>query len=69
MSYNRFDHEQQIMRCWAIVEDLRELNVAVLEKDISRDEISNIVMGLASMYDLKFNTLWDHFENSIKDAS
>lgn len=67
MTYNRFDHEQQIMRCWNIVEDLKELNVAVLEKDISRDKISNIIMGLADMYELKFDTLFSMFECSIKE--
>lgn len=69
MSYDRFEHEQQVMRCWAIVDELSSLNKAILETDITRDKISNVLMGLADLYEIKFNELWDHFENSLKDKS
>ena len=67
MIYNRFDHEQQIMKCWNIVDELSSLNKAIMETDITRDKISNVLMGLADLYEIKFNELWDQFEASIKD--
>ena len=37
--FDRFDFEQQIMECWKITDDIKEL------------------------YELKFNKLWDCFED------
>ena len=69
MSYDRFEHEQQVMKCWNIVDELNSLNKAIMETDITRDKISNVLIGLADLYEIKFNELWDHFENSLKDKS
>lgn len=69
MSYSMFDHEQQIMKCWNVVDDLRALNAAILETDITRDKISNILMGMADLYDVKFDTLFNQFEQSIEEKN
>jgi uncharacterized protein YfkK (UPF0435 family) len=66
MKYDSFDLEQQIMTCWQITEDLKVLNEGVLEKDLTTDEISNILMGLTNLYELKFQKLFEYFEQSIK---
>ena len=66
MKYDSFDLEQQIMVCWQIIEDLKVLDEAVLEKDLTTDEISNILMGLTTLYELKFKKLFEYFEQSIK---
>lgn len=69
MSYDRFDHEQQIMKCWNVVDDMRALNEAILETDITRDKISNVLMGLADMYEIKFDKLFSQFEESCKRSN
>jgi len=58
--------EQEIFAAWQIVDDLNLLHEAVLEKDITRDEISNTVMGLEHLYNLKFQRLMSTFEELIK---
>lgn len=66
--YDRFDNEQLLLECWNIVEHIRTLNEAVLETDMSRDKISNVLMGLADLYDYKFDRLFNMFEQSVKES-
>jgi len=61
-STRRFDLEERIMHCWGIVDDLDY--IAELVED--NDQVSNLVLGLKSLYQAKFEKLWETFENSIK---
>jgi len=67
MSKTRFDMEQEIFQCWHITDDLNVLHEAVLEKDISKDEISNILLGMEQLYNQKFQRLMSTFEELIKN--
>lgn len=60
--FNQFDMEQQIMNCWNVCDDLTILNEGVLDREITRDQIANIVQGMKDLYHLKFETLWESFE-------
>lgn len=62
-----FDLEQQIMDCWHIVDDLKILEEGVLDKGISVDNIANISIGLEKLYQLKFEKLFDTFEEHCKE--
>jgi hypothetical protein len=63
---DRFDFEQQLMGCWHIVDDIKLLNESVLEHPhLSKDKISNILLGLEELYDLKFQKLMDTFEAQV----
>lgn len=62
-----FDLEQHIMNCWNVTDDLEVLNEAVLERDLTQDEISNILTGMKSLYHLKFETLFETFEKALKE--
>lgn len=62
---DRFDFEQQIMKCWNVCDDLDELYEAVLERDMTKDEISNVLLGMKELYSLKFQTLMEGFESVI----
>jgi hypothetical protein len=66
MSKDRFDLEQEILQCWALVDDLKVLNEAILESDLDEDRITNVLIGVASLYDMKFQKLFDTFEHLIK---
>jgi hypothetical protein len=66
---DRFDLEQHIMKCWNVTEDIDLLNYNVLEKDMSKDEISNFLLGLKTIYECKFNDLFDDFSELIKDGT
>ena len=66
---DRFDLEQHIMKCWNVTEDIDLLNYNVLEKDMSKDEISNFLLGLKTIYNAKFEDLFDNFGELIKDGT
>ena len=61
----RFDLEQQIMACWSVVEDIE--TVAMAADDISTDELQNALIGLKSLYSLKFNRLFETFEGCLRE--
>lgn len=65
---DRFDLEQHILKCWNITEDIDILNYNVLEKDMSRDEISNFLLGLKTIYNAKFEDLFDNFGKLIEEG-
>ena len=61
---DRFDFEETLTRCWCIVDDLKELSQHFIEHNINdTDTIHNHLFGLATMYDVRFNKLWDLFES------
>ena len=59
---DRFDFEQQIMKCWNITDDLGELSEGILDQNLDTDQITNALNGLQQMYGLKFDKLWNYFE-------
>jgi hypothetical protein len=68
MKNNSFDFEQLINECWRITDEIKLLNENVLEgkvdgSKLTNDEVSNYLLGLSTIYDFKFNKLWDLFEN------
>lgn len=65
--FNQFDMEQQIMTCWNICEDLHTLHEGVLDRGMTTDQISNVLMGLKDLYQLKFETLFEQFEAMLKE--
>lgn len=57
---DRFDLEQQIMKCWSITEDIENLYYA--SETMTEDELQNYLLGLKAIYEVKFNKLWNTFE-------
>ena len=69
-----FDLEQQIMQCWGMVDDVDMLyyhfgdNPRFAGLDATaEDEMMNLLLGLKSLYDLKFQRMWDTFEKVTKN--
>lgn len=62
---DRFDFEQQLMSCWNVVEDIKVLNKQFTEHVMTEDEVSNFLLGLETIYQVKFNQLMDAFEELI----
>lgn len=61
----RFDLEQSILKCWNITDDIDTLYGTVFEREMSKDELANYLLGLKTIYDVKFNQLFSIFENMI----
>ena len=69
---DRFDLEQQILDCWKIIDDIKLLDKNILEGkteggNLTQDEISNYLLGLESIYELKFSQMFDTFGQLIRD--
>ena len=63
---NRFDLEQDIMNCWSVVDDIKELNRCMLDRrKMTDDEVSNYLLGLETSYQVKFERLFEAFEMLI----
>lgn len=62
---DRFDFEQQIIKCWGITDDINDLSESVMNHDLRKDTVVNALNGLNTMYELKFNKLWDLFEDVV----
>lgn len=67
MTFDRFNFEQQILETWNITSDLDVLLEGVMECDLSRDQISNALLGLKEMYNLRFNKLFENFEAGVRE--
>lgn len=66
---DRFDLEQDIMNCWQVVDDLKTFSRRYLDGDkMTDDEVSNIIIGLESLYQIKFEQLFGTFEQCIKNG-
>lgn len=68
---DRFDFEQQIMNCWNITSELKVISEYVLESDEEHikkiDKISNMLIGLEQLYDVKFDNMFRMFEQLIQE--
>jgi transcriptional regulator NrdR family protein len=63
--FNRFDMEDQIMACWGITNDLRDLSEGLLESDMSNEHVANALIGLQQLYQIRFEKLFRQFEQLV----
>jgi hypothetical protein len=61
---DRFDLEQDIMKCWNVIEDLQNLYDC---EDLTEDQQQNYLLGLITIYEVKFNKLWNSFEHCVSN--
>ena len=71
MKFDRFDFEQQLLDCWNITKDLKTVYEGICDSSpaLTEDQIGNALMGLETLYELKFNKLWAMFENGVNQRS
>ena len=67
MENTRFDFEQQLLDCWSVINDINTLADAIYDNPtpLTDDEISNVLIGISHLYDLKFRKLFKMFEDRI----
>lgn len=68
---DRFDLEQEIMNCWNVTEDIGVIMERLMEsptfKDVPAeavDKLSNALLGVQQLYDMRFEKLFDVFKAS-----
>jgi hypothetical protein len=68
MTTNLFDLEQEILSCWHVTDDINVLFENVMDREnMSMDEISNYLLGLKTIYDLKFQKCFNTFEKVTEE--
>lgn len=68
---DRFDLEQEIMNCWNVTEDIGVIMERLVDsptfKDVppeAVDKLSNALLGVQQLYDMRFEKLFDVFKAS-----
>jgi predicted nuclease with TOPRIM domain len=63
---DQFDLEQGIMGCWHVTDDLDILLEEIMENEhFTKDQTSNFVLGLSTIYQAKFEKLFRTFEQFL----
>jgi hypothetical protein len=72
---NFYDLEQEIMKCWNIVEDIELLREYFSDNSDfegmdpkQSDKIDNHMMGVKELYVLRFNRLFEMYERSCLEV-
>ena len=65
MSDKRFTLEEKIMACWGVVDDLSTVYKNVDYRD--KDQVGNALLGLHTLYSMKFEELWQAFEDHLQE--
>jgi hypothetical protein len=66
MEKTRFDLEEQIMDCWGVVDDIKSLYYINDIRDLTEDERANALLGLVTVYQIKFELMFNTFEQLIQ---
>lgn len=66
---NRFNLEESIMSCWGTKEDISLVSERVQEDgDLSPDSISNALLGLAELHEMRCRKLFEIFEGMVSSG-
>jgi hypothetical protein len=63
-----YDLEQLIMNCWSTQEDVELLYENIMNNDMSKDDISNVLLGIAKLHNLRSQKLFDTYEQQLSNA-
>jgi hypothetical protein len=70
VSYSkRFELEEKIMQAWQVTSDVELIYRKVTDEGLSEDELSNALLGIMTIYNLRFNDLFDTFEQMLKEEN
>ena len=70
----RFDLEQQIMDCWTVVDTVDDIYKLLMDDEFfegmdpkHQDRLSNLLLGVHSIYEMKFDRTFKTFEACVKN--
>jgi aryl-alcohol dehydrogenase-like predicted oxidoreductase len=56
------------MRCWNVTEDIDLLYRNVMERDLTKDDIANALLGIKTLYEMKFEETFDCFTKLVHEG-
>ena len=65
MTKTGFDLEQEILDCWHVTDDIQA--ILDTERLDLNDEMQNVLIGLKTLYQLKFERTFSTFEQLIRE--
>jgi hypothetical protein len=68
--YNRFDFEDNLMKCWHVTDDINLLvkMVGDIEMDVKhQDKLMNILIGMRELYNQRFSETFNLFEELVHE--
>jgi hypothetical protein len=66
---NRFELEEQITACWNTKDDIDLLYETILEKDISKDEIANALLGISQLHEMRCDRAFETFKFLVSNGT
>jgi len=66
---DRFKLEEKIMAAWQVVEDLEVIYRRTCEGEMDLNEVTNIALGLKTLYAHRFDDLFDCFETLARQEA
>jgi hypothetical protein len=64
----RFDLENRILECWNVTGDIGIVSESMNDYHIPVEQTANTLLGIQKLYELKFQKLWDTFEELIRNG-
>lgn len=73
MNKTRFDLEQEILECWNITTDIKNIYTFLGNNNFfedmdpkHQDKLMNLLLGIMELYEIKFDKTFHTFEECIK---
>ena len=68
--YDRFNLEEQIQNVWQTKDDLNAITERIYDDPdgpMTDDEISNVLIGLSELHEIRCKKLWRIFETMVRE--
>ena len=67
--YDRFNLEAEIMSVWNTKDDLQSITSRMMDDPdpMSEDDITNVLIGLSELHDIRCKKLFNVFETMVKN--
>ena len=68
--YDRFNLEEQIQNVWQTKDDLNAITERIYDDPdgpMTEDEISNVLIGLSELHEIRCKKLWRIFETMVRE--
>lgn len=68
--FDRFEFEQQIMECWNVTSDIKTVSKYLMDAPLEpgrEDKIANMLIGIESLYNVKFEELFRQYEDLVRE--